>query len=106
VYTPSPSPTTLPSDAPAILEIDLNDRTLHGPGPVNVRVLTNPPVTTVTLRAFGREISVPKTGDGQFSLDGQLPSIPFFMRRTYDVDFIASVPDGRTAKVTLPITIR
>lgn len=105
VYTPSPS-ATIATDAPGILEIDLSDQTIHAPGPIDIRVLTTPPVATVTMRALGHDIALPKTADGLFSVDGQIPSVPFFLRgRTYNVDFVAAVPDGRTSSVTIPVTI-
>lgn len=109
VYTPAPAPgaSDPPADAPTILEIDLTDQTLLTPGPLNIRVLTNPPVTTVTLHALGRDIALPKTGAGQFSVDSELPSLPFWLKgKTYAVDFVAGVPDGRSAKVTIPVTLR
>jgi hypothetical protein len=110
VYTP-PTPVPLnatdPPAAPLILEIDLTDKVLHAPGPLNIRVLTSPLVATVTMHALGRDLQLPKTGDGLFSVDNQLPSVPFWLHgKTYDVDFIAAVPDGRNMKVTIPVTLR
>lgn len=109
VYTPAPVPgaTNAPSDAPLILEIDLTDKVLRAPGPLNIRVLTSVSVATVTMRALGRDLPLPKTGDGLFSADNQLPAVPFWLHgKTYQVDFIAAVPDGRNVKVTLPVTLR
>ncbi len=109
VYLPTPSPgaTDPPSDAPAILEIDLNDQALHAPGPINIRVVTSPPVSTVTMHALGHAIPLPKIADGIFAVDNQLPAVPFwFHGKTYQVDFIAAVPDGRSTKVTIPVTLR
>jgi hypothetical protein len=109
VYTPAPVPgaTDAPSDAPSIIEIDLTDRILRAPGPLNIRVVTNSPVSIVTMHVLGRDLPLPKTGDGLFSVDNQLPSLPFWLHgKTYQVDFIAAVPDGRSVKVTIPVTLR
>lgn len=105
--TPAPGAATPAPDAPAILEVDLTDQAISAPGPFNIRVLTSPPVSAVTIRALGRTIELPKTATGQFSVDSQLPSLPFWLKgKTFAVDFVASVPDGRTAKVTIPVTLR
>lgn len=107
-YTPMPgSLNTTDPKAPQILEIDLNSTTLAAPGPVRVRVLTNPAVNAVTARTMGRELGVPQKAAGVFGADDELPGIPFFLRnRTYGVQFIASTPDGRTTSVTIPVTLR
>jgi hypothetical protein len=107
VYTPAPGAVDTASDAPSIIEIDLTDKILRAPGPLNIRVVTSAPVSKVTLHVLGRDLSLPKTGDGLFSVDNQLPAVPFWLRgKTYQVDFIAAVPDGRSVKVTIPVTLR
>jgi hypothetical protein len=93
--------------APHILEIDMNERVLDAPGPIRVRILTNAAVTSVIARTMGRELGVPQEGPGVFGADDQIPNIPFFLRnRTYSVEIVAAVADGRTTSVTLPITLR
>jgi len=109
VFTPTPVPgaSDPASDAPSIIEIDLTDKILRAPGPLNIRVVTSSPVSKVTMRVLGRDLALPKTGDGLFSVDNQIPSLPFWLHnKTYDVDFIAAVPDGRSVKVTVPVTLR
>ncbi len=108
VFTPAPVPgASDPASAPTILEIDLTDKILRAPGPLNIRVVTSSPVSTVTMHVLGRDLALPKTGDGLFSVDNQIPSLPFWLHgKTYEVDFIAAVPDGRSVKVTIPLTLR
>jgi hypothetical protein len=108
IATPSPSTTPFPGpNAPQILEIDLNDQTLVTPGELRVRVVTSLDVSTVTARTIGREIGLPKAQPGIFGGTYQIPQVPAFLSgRTFDVDFIAAVPDGRTSIVTLPLGLK
>jgi hypothetical protein len=107
VYTPPLDAQAADPNAPRIIEIDLNDHILSAPGPVRVRVLTSAPVNSVIVSTMGRQLTVPQTAPGVFSADDQIPNIPFFLRnRTYNIQFIASTPYGRTTTVTLPITLR
>lgn len=101
VYVP---PASVPPSK--ILEIDLNDKTLHAPGEVRVRVLTTTDVVSVVVRAMGREISVPRVIPGLFAAEDKIPHVPFFLRgHTYDVDFIAASGDGKSTTITLPIDL-
>jgi hypothetical protein len=110
VYRPTPSPVSTPfplPNAPQIDEIDLNDSALVPPAPLHVRVLTSPAVVSVSAETFGRSIAIPQHERGVFTFDGYIPDVPGFLRnRTYDVDFIAADVDGRTASVTLPLTLK
>jgi hypothetical protein len=110
VYRPTPSPVTTPfplPNAPEIDEIDLNEAALVPPAPLHVRVLTNPTVVSVNAETFGRSIAIPQHDRGIFTFDGYIPNVPDFLRnRTYAVSFIAASSDGRTASVTLPLTLK
>lgn len=110
VYRPTPSPVTTPfplPNMPEIDEIDLNDAALVPPSPLHVRVLTNPSVVSVSAETFGRSIAIPQHDRGVFTFDGYIPNVPDFLRnRTYPVSFIAAASDGRTASVTLPLTLK
>jgi hypothetical protein len=106
--TPSPGVTPLPlPGAPGIIEIDLSDSTIKTPGDIAVRVVTTPEVRSVTAETFGRTLEIPQVSRGIFGAAYSLPSVPAFFRdRTYDVDVVATVSDGRTATVTLPMTLK
>jgi hypothetical protein len=107
VYTPSPTATAPPIDAPAILEIDMTDQIIHAPGTFVIRVVTTGVVTTVTLHVpdFGRSFEMPKIGDGQFGVSLQLPNVPAFVTGRHNVEFIAATPNGNAARVTIPLTL-
>jgi hypothetical protein len=114
VSSPTPNPFTYvvapqpgPSGAPRILEIALNDRVLHKGGMLLVRVTTSPDVTTLVARTLGHEIAIPLGSPGYFAGQQQLPSgIPFFLLgRDYQVEFVATTADGRTATYSLPIRL-
>jgi len=110
VYRPTPSPSATPvaaPGAPQIDEIDLSDATIVAPGTIRVRVLTSTAVTSVTADAFGRTMAIPQQQPGLFALVGTIPDVPFFLKnRVYNIEFVAAVPDGRTTRVTLPLTLR
>ncbi len=110
VYRPAPaaSPTPFPGpNPPEIDEIDVSDATIVAPSSVRVRVLTSAAVTSVTADTFGRTLSIPQERPGLFALAASVPDVPFFLKnRTYNIEFVAAVPDGRTARVTIPLTLR
>ena len=110
IWRPTPAPQATPypgPDAPEIREIDLGDQTLVTPGELRVRVVTSRDVVSVTARTLGREIGIPRQDVGLFALSGMVPQVPAFLAdRTYDVDFVAAVRDGRTAVVTLPLALK
>jgi len=101
------APPDPPAASPRIVEIALNDKTLHQGGSLLVRITTSPDVTAVVARTLGREIGIPQSSPGVFAGMQQLPTgIPFFLlNRTYQVDFVASTADGRSASYTLPIRL-
>ncbi|HZO93427.1 MAG TPA: hypothetical protein VFB22_06620 [Candidatus Baltobacteraceae bacterium] len=112
--SPSPNPfryVVAPADPPAsgprIVQIALNDQTLHQGGPLMVRVTTSPDVTSVVARALGREIGIPESSPGIFAGMQQLPTgLPFFLlNRTYQVSFVATTADGRSASYTVPVRL-
>jgi hypothetical protein len=112
--SPTPNPFTYvvapqpgPSGAPRILEIALNDRVLHKGGMLLVRVTTSIDVTGLVARTLGHEVVIPQGAPGYFAGQQQLPSgIPFFLLgRDYQVEFVATTADGRTATYSLPIRL-
>ena len=113
--TPSPSPlfayivdpSPVPSGSPQIVEVSLNDRTLHAGGMLLVKVTTSLDITALFARTMGHQIGIPLISPGIFAGQTQLPqAIPsFFLNRTYSVDFVGTTADGRTAIVTLPLRL-
>ena len=110
VYRATPTPASAPlraADAPHIDEIDLSDATIVTPGAIHVRVLTSGAVTSVVAQTFGRSIAIPQRSSGIFALDANVSSVPAFLKnRSYAIEFVATVADGRTANVTLPLVIK
>jgi len=114
---PTPTPTPLPfrfvldppapaPGAPAIVEIAMNDQTLHAGGPYIVRVTTSLDVTTVNVTTMGQTFGIPPAGPGRFFTDGRVPSeIPFFLlNRWYTLTVTAQAADGRATSI--PVQIR
>ena len=104
-YVVEPAPG--PSGAPRFVQIALNDKILHRGGMLLVRITTSADVSSVIARAMGHEIGIPQGAPGYFAGQEQLPSsIPFFLlNRTYQVDFVASTADGRTATYSMPVRL-
>jgi hypothetical protein len=104
-YVVEPSPG--PAGAPRFVQIALNDKVLHRGGMLLVRITTSPDVTAVIARTMGHEIGIPQGAPGYFAGQEQLPSsIPFFLlNRTYQVDFVASTADGRSATYSMPVRL-
>ena len=71
-----------------------------------MRVLTAPDVVSVVAIAMGRAVEIPRVIKGVFAAEGQVPSIPFFLRSTINVAFVAKSADGQSSSVNLPIEIR
>ena len=110
IWTPAPANPATPypgPNAPDIREIDLSAQTLVTPGELRVRVVTSSDVVSVVAHTLGREIGIPRSDVGVFSISANVPQVPAFLAgRTYDVDFVAAVADGRTVTVTLPLGLQ
>lgn len=108
VPTPAPNaPTTTDPTAPQILEIALNERELDAPGPIKVRIRTNPPVSSVVARALGRDVPIPQREPGIFADEQRIPSVPFFYRnRIFTIEIVAATPDGRSISFVFPVSLK
>ncbi len=100
MYTP---PQT--TGGPRILAIEMSDQTLHPNTDIALRVLTSPEVTTVVASALGREIAIPQLSPGVFAAQSHIPAVPFFLLRTYAVEFRAVDQSGQIASITLQIRL-
>ncbi len=83
----------------------MTDQILHPNSDVALRVVTSPEVQTVIASALGRDIAIPQLSPGVFAAQSHIPDVPFFLLRTYDVEFRAATVDGRMASITLPFRL-
>jgi hypothetical protein len=99
---PSPAP-----GQPAILEIDMNDQTLHVGGAYSVRVKTSPDVTTLNVSTMGGTYGMQGAGPGLFASDGQVPGfVPFFfVNRNYTLVVTAQTADKRSTSYSLTLRL-
>ncbi len=99
---PPPAP-----GAPAILEIAVNDQTLHLGTPYAVRVTTSPDVNAVQVEAMGESYGLPPAGPGLFFVTGSVPSdVPFFLlNRSYTLTVIAQTAAGRSTRIQVPMRL-
>jgi hypothetical protein len=83
------------------------DKTVVSSGDtVSGTVETSLNVASVEARIANYSISVPKVAPGRFALSYEVPWIPFFFKRTYDMVVIARNTQGDATSRTVPITIR
>lgn len=108
VASPSPVPVALlpPSAAPRILRVDLSSTTVSGGDTVRGIVVTSSNVASVEARIASYSIGLSKVGVGRFALRYVVPSLPFFVHATYDMQVIARNTAGERAERTIPITVR
>jgi hypothetical protein len=95
-----------PNAPPKILKVSLSQTTVHGGDVVSGYVRTSTNVASVELRIAGFSISMPKTAIGRFELSYTVPSLPFFLHRTYPMNIIARNTRGDEATTNVPITVR
>ena len=114
--SPVPSPTLFgyvvdpPLDAnatPRIVEIAINDRTLHQGQILLVKITTSTDVTALIARTMGHQIGIPIMSPGVFAGQQQLPSgIPnFLLNRNYEIEFVATTADGKTTVFAIPLRL-
>jgi hypothetical protein len=110
IFTPTPPPdgaTQRGAGAPEIREIDISDQAIAVPGELRVRVVTNAEVVSVVAGTMGRDIQIPQQAPGQFGFTSELSDVPAYLHnRSFDVDFVATSRDGRTATVTLQLSLK
>ncbi|HEY0798797.1 MAG TPA: hypothetical protein VGD50_06575 [Candidatus Baltobacteraceae bacterium] len=95
-----------PHDPPQILDVSISTQDIH-PGDVIVgHVRTSSNVASVEARVEGYSSSLPKVGIGEFQIAYRVPSIPWYLQRTYSLSVIARNIDGAQATRTFPVTLR
>jgi len=116
--TPSPAPTSslfgyvvdppaAANASPRIVEIAINDRTLHQGQILLVKITTSTDVTALIARTMGHQIGIPIMSPGVFAGQQQLPSgIPgFLLNRSYEIEFVATTADGKTTAYAIPLRL-
>ena len=115
VNVPAPAPgatasaavPSLAADAaPQIVNVAISKTTVHGGDTVSGEVVTSSNVASVEVRIAGFSMSMPKTSPGHFALSYQVPNVPFFFHKTYDMNVIARNARGEATSTSLPITVR
>lgn len=91
---------------PQIVNVAVSKTTVRGGDTVSGEVVTSTNVASVELRIAGFSMSMPKTKPGHFALSYQVPNVPFFFHKTYDMNVIARNTRGDAASTSVPITIR
>lgn len=96
-----------PPDAPPrILAMSLSTPVAKGGEVVSGTVETSSNVASVEARIGGYSTSMQKVGTGKFQLSYRVPSLPFFLHRTYMIQVIARNAKGQAVSTALPITLR
>jgi hypothetical protein len=84
----------------------ISSTTVRSGDTVSGYIQTSSNVASVELRIAGFSISMVKSGVGRFDLAYTVPSVPFFLHRTYPMDIIARNTRGDRATTSVPITVR
>lgn len=105
--TPMPTPLVLPPNAqPQILAVEVSDPIFHSGEMITGTVITSTNVASVQLHIAGYAIGLPRRDFGIFELSYQIPHIPFFARRNYPAQLVATTAAGVTAERSMIIPIR
>lgn len=73
---------------------------------VSGRVETSTNVASVEARIGGYSSNLEKVGAGRFVLSYRVPYVPFFLKKTYNVQLIARNTRGDAVSTSFPITVR
>ena len=104
--TPAQTVLELPPNAPPhILKVEISKTDVHGGDVVSGFVQTSSNVASVELRIAGFSLSMPKSSTGRFQLSYTVPSVPFFLRKTYPMEIIARNTRGDATRASVPITV-
>ncbi len=103
--TPPPTMATQ-TDSPKILSVSLSSSVAAGGQVVTGTVQTSPGVTSVQASIAGYSSALQKVSSGYFALSYRVPSLPFFLHRTYTIQVTAQNASGQSVSSSLPITIR
>ena len=108
---PKPAPTIAiprrsPDAPPEIVAIDVSSTSISSGDTLWGKVLTSSNVASVEVRIATYGIGLKKIGVGRFALAYRLAYVPFFVRGTYPMHFIARNTRGDAVDRTLPLTIR
>jgi hypothetical protein len=105
--TPMPTPLVLPPDAPPqILAVQLSDPIFHDGETVTGTVITSTNVTAVEIHLAGRIGHIPRTAPGVWQMTYRVPLVPFFMRRDYTAQIVATNEFGASAQQELTVSVR
>jgi hypothetical protein len=91
---------------PRILRMSLSTPVARGGDLVSGTVETTSNVASVEARIGGYGASLKKVAAGRFELSYRVPYLPFFLHRTYNVEFIARNTRGDAVSSSIPITVK
>jgi hypothetical protein len=101
-FTPSPQ-----SGTPRILEVQLNSDSLHGGGPIDIRVTTTPDVVKVTTGNGSQSGTLTQRAPGVFTSEATLPHIGAdLIVKHVKLHFTATTAGGTSVSVDVPVTIK
>lgn len=103
--TVSPVPVLAPEEKPAIVDISISATDLHAGDLVSGIVVTTSNVASVEARIKTYSTALNRMGVGRFALSMRVPALPFFLRRTYQLQVIARNAAGAVAEEDFPISV-
>lgn len=104
--SPRPAAAHATPGQPKILRVSLSSYELSPGEHVTGEVVTTPDVARVQARIVGQRVDLPRSSRGHFPFAFTVPGlIPFFMKGTYTVEFVASAHGEQDAR-TLSFHVR
>jgi len=104
---PLPTPLVLPADAPPqILAIQTSSNVVHGGDTFTGTVITSTNVAAVEIRMAGRAKRLLRADSGIWQLSYVVPSVPFWMHKTYTADVVAINTAGTEVTQSISISLR
>lgn len=103
--TATPVPVLAPDAKPAIVDISISATDLHSGDIVSGTVITSSNVASVEARIKTYSANLNRLGVGRFGLTMRVPSIPFFLHGTYQLQLIARNTAGVAAEEYFPISV-
>lgn len=105
--TPLPTPLALPDDAPPqILAVHLSDPVFHSGELVTGTIITSTNVAAVEIRMMGRSHRIPRADFGVFEMSYTIPSVPFWLRKTYTAQVVAMNSAGLQTEEDVTVSLR
>lgn len=104
---PSFTPPLAPPDAPPrIVAMGITADTIHSGDHVSGWAVTSSNVAGITVRVQGYALPMQRVTYGQFIMNADIPKLPSFVKRDYDLVVQAATASGDQVSTSIPIHVK